>query len=432
MTGTTTTAEDGNARADALGRIRIEDLVNPRLTGFQRSMMDAAAAAPVEFSVEAVLSAARHSTGLYDFGSLDFKPRLALWLQSFEEDTQLTALGRAGLFQDCVRHAANRLRIEDLVKRHPEILQIPIHRPIIVVGLPRSGTTHLLNLMGSDTRLRSLPYWESIAPVPGPEDGAGPGEPDPRQLRCQAGWEQFDPLLPLLKNMHEMSPLHVHEENELQGPDFSNYNVEWVSRSHRWRDHYLATDQTPHYGYMKKVLQALTWLRGPNRWVLKSPQHLENLVPLISTFPDATVVMTHRDPVAVIQSAITMIAYGDRVRREAIEPQKTAAYWIDRIEHLLRCCVRDHDKLPKAQILDVMFHEINADTQGVVKKIYDLAGLELTDTAQSRFDDYLRHNPRGKYGQILYDLKGDFGVDAGELRERFKFYFDRFPIRAED
>ena len=414
--------------------IEITDLVDPVLTPFQMDVMQSAAAAPVELSVSAVLEAARAMTGLADFGAEDFLPRLDLWLRSIREDTGLTALGRAGLFHDCVRHAANRLRIEDLVKRHPEILDIQVDRPIIVLGLPRSGTTHLLNLMGADTRLRSLPYWESIAPVPSAEDrlDIDSGKTDPRMLRCQQGWEQFDPLLPLLKNMHEMSPLHVHEENELQGADFSNYNIEWLSRPYRWRDHYLNTDQTPHYRYMKKVLQVLTWQKGPNRWVLKSPQHLENLLPLINTFPDATVVMTHRDPVAVIQSAITMIAYGDRVRRHAIEPHITAQYWIDRIEHLLRCCVRDHDKLPAHQRLDVMFHEVTADANKVISDIYGMAGIELTEQAQQQFSDYLRDNPRGKYGQILYRLKEDFGVDPAELRERFKFYFDRFPIRVEE
>lgn len=414
--------------------IEITDLVDPVLTPFQIDLMQRAAAAPVELSVSAVLDAARSLTGLTDFGSEDFLPRLDLWLQSIREDGGLTALGRAGLFQDCVRHAANRLRIEDLVKRHPEILDIPIDRPIIVLGLPRSGTTHLLNLMGADTRLRSLPYWESIAPVPSAGDqlDIDEGKPDPRLLRCQEGWEQFDPLLPLLKNMHEMSPLHVHEENELQGADFSNYNIEWMSRPYRWRDHYLSTDQTPHYRYMKKVLQVLTWQKGPNRWVLKSPQHLENLLPLINTFPDATVVMTHRDPVAVIQSAITMIAYGDRVRRHSIEPQETARYWIDRIEHLLRCCVRDHDKLPAKQRLDVMFHEVTADGNKVINDIYAMADVALTEQAQRQFSTYLRDNPRGKYGQVRYRLKEDFGIDPAQLRKRFQFYFDRFPIKAEE
>ena len=97
---------------------------------------------------------------------------------------------------------------------------------------------------------------------------------------------------------------------------------------------------------MKKVLQVLTFLRGPNRWVLKSPQHLEQIPALLATFPDATFAITHRDPVSVIQSAITMLAYGDRMRRAAIEPEALAEYWVDRVDRLLRACVRDRDLLP--------------------------------------------------------------------------------------
>ena len=104
---------------------------------------------------------------------------------------------------------------------------------------------------------------------------------------------------------------------------------------------------------MKKVLQVVTFLRGPNRWVLKSPQHLEQIPALLATFPDATFAITHRDPVSVIQSAATMLAYGDRMRRAAIEPEALAAYWVDRVDRLLRACVRDRDLLPADRSIDV-------------------------------------------------------------------------------
>src|SRR5678816_398653 len=104
-----------------------------------------------------------------------------------------------------------------------------------------------------------------------------------------------------------------------------------------------------HYAYLKTVLQILQWRRPRERWVLKSPQHLEQLVPLIATFPDATIVVTHRDPVAVIQSAITMLAYGERLRRTRLDLPALARYWIDRVERLLRACVRDRETVPAAQ-----------------------------------------------------------------------------------
>jgi hypothetical protein len=199
----------------------------------------------------------------------------------------------------------------------------------------------------------------------------------------------------------------------------------------RWRDYYLEADQRSSYAYMKNVLRALQWMRGPSRWILKSPQHMEQLGPLMDTFPDATVAITHRDPVSVIASTVTMLVYGDRIRRKRVDPPAVAAYWIDRIERLLRSCVRDRDQIPVERSIDVLFHEFMDDDLAMVRRIYELADLEMTSEAEEDLDAYMLANPRGKHGRIVYDLKGDFGVDRDELRERFGFYFDRFPIEVE-
>jgi hypothetical protein len=411
--------------------IRIGDLADPVLTPVQQGAIDAASRMPVTFSEDAVLEAAVKQTGLSDFGPDDFRERLGVWLQSLEEDADLGPVGRVGVFRDLVRYAANRLRLEDLLKRHPEILEIEIERPIIIAGLPRSGTTHLLNLIAADERLRSLPYWESLEPIPDPNEAPGPNGVDPRLVRCRESYALQDALVPLLRNMHDMAPEHVHEEIEIQALDFSSYELEWIATVPRWRDYYLAHDQTPHYAFLKKGLQALQWLRGPDRWILKSPQHMEQLGPLIHTFPDATVAFTHRDPVSVIASAITMLAYGDRLRRRRVDPPRVAAYWIDRVERLLRACVRDRGRIPAPQRIDVLFHEFMLDDIGTVERIYALADLEMTPAARAALDAFMAENPRGKHGRIVYDLKADFGVDPGELRKRFDFYFERFPIEVE-
>ncbi|MFC0305840.1 sulfotransferase family protein [Rhizorhabdus histidinilytica] len=406
--------------------IRIDDLAEPRLTDRQRAAL--AAAPPVTMTVEAVLDAARAATGLSDFGAEDFRERLAIWLASYEEDRDLAALGRATLFGECVRYASARLRIEDLWRRHPEIAAAEIDRPIMVAGLPRSGTTHLVNILAADPRLRSTPLWETMEPIPGPDDV---GDPDPRRERTAAMWGAFEETLPLMPAMHEMAPDHVHEDIELQGPDFSSYLPEWLSRPARWRDHYLASDQTAHYAYAKRVMQALSWLKGPARWVVKSPPHMENLPALAAVHPTAIVPVTHRDPIAVLQSAITMIAYGDRIRRVRQDLPALAAWWIDRIEVLLRRCVRDRDAVPAARSIDILFHDYMADQKATVAKVYALADLEMTSEAEARIDHFLAANPRNKHGRVAYDLAGDFGVDVGAVRERFAFYYDRFPVRKE-
>ena len=411
--------------------IRIADLAEPRLTDGQAAALAYARTMPVELSEQVVLEAARRQTGLSDFGADDFRTRLRVWLQAAEEDTDLNALGRLGVFSNCVRYLANRLRVEDVLTRHPEIVQVAIGRPIIVAGLPRSGTTHLVNLIAADSRLRSLPYWESMEPVPARGDGPGRDGRDPRWTRCRQSYEQMIAQMPLLPAMHDMPPEHIHEEIELQELDFATYLLEWLARPPRWRDYYLGLDLRSSYAYLKKVLQVLTWFRGPRRWVLKSPQHLEQLGPLLATFPDATIAITHRDPVAVIQSAITMLAYGDRMRRTRVDPAGLAAYWIDRVERLLRACVRDRDRLPATQAIDVPFHALMADDFGMVGRIYERAGLPMTPGARAELARYVADNPRGKHGQVVYDLRRDFGIEPAAVRERFGFYFERFSVRAE-
>lgn len=417
--------------AESRRTITIEDLAEPVLTDAQRAAIDYAETRPVAFDRNRLLDAARRRTGLGDFGAEDFVARLDAMIAAIEADTGLNALGRMIVHDRFVRLLSQRLAFTDLLSRHPEILDIELEPPIIVMGLPRSGTTHLVNLIAADTRVRSLPFWESTEPIPLPGDGPGRDGVDGRYARCENAYAAQMEMVPLLRAMHHQHPQAIEEEIELEDVDLASYTLEWLARVPGWRDYYLALDQRPHYAYVRRMLQALTWLRGPRRWVLKSPQHLEQLGPLVETFPDATFAITHRDPVSVIQSAVTMLAYGDRMRRGAIEPETLVDYWADRVERLLRACVRDHDLLPADRRVDVVFHDFMADEVGTVNDIYERSELELTDRARSQIETFQLENPRGRYGQISYDLQGDFGIDPDALRDRFGFYFDRFGVRAE-
>jgi hypothetical protein len=418
-------------------RIRITDLRRPELTEVQRLALDYGEQNPVELTVEAVLSAAVERAGLIDFGPDDFRTRLQLWLEEVDRDPERTGLGRMTLFRDCVRYAVNRLRIHDLLSRHPEIGDVDIVAPIIVVGLPRSGTTHLVNLIAADTRLRSLPLWESYEPVPNPDETRSNGV-DPRYKRAQADWQAMDSMLPYMAAMHPMRPDHIHEELELQLPDFSSYQLEWVARAPLWRDFYLDHDQTPHYAYLKSVLQILQWQntgqrQSPGeRWVLKSPQHLEQLGPLIATFPDATVVVTHRDPVSVVQSAATMMAYAARMSYRTPEPDFYLSYWTDRIRRLLEASLRDRYLVLPGRREDVFFHDFMADEAATVARIYATAGLDMTDEAGAQMGTYLADHPRDKEGQVVYDLRADFGLTPDEVRRAFGFYHDAVAVQIEE
>jgi hypothetical protein len=192
-----------------------------------------------------------------------------------------------------------------------------------------------------------------------------------------------------------------------------------------WRDYYLDHDQTPHHEYLKTVLKVLTWLRGGDRWLLKSPQHIEQFGPLITTFPDATVLVTHRDPVPVTVSMCTMIAYTARLHLERVDPVAIGGYWADRIERMLAACTRDRGLVPPSQSLDIRFDEFMADDLGTIERIYGLAGQPFGASARDAITRYRDEHPRGRHGGIVYDI-GDFGLDPAERARALVFYTAAF------
>lgn len=408
--------------------IYIHDLAKPELNEIQQAARDYGDTLSVDLSRASIMAEAEQLSGKDDWGPEDFIARLDLLCSEWDEDTNIKGIGRLSLRNKLVQHATSRLLIQDQFNQHPEIHDIQIERPIIVAGLPRSGTTHLLNLMAADERLRSLPLWESYEPVPRPGEQPVDGV-DPRYQRCDDAWQSMKAVTPLVAAMHPMDPDHIHEELELMGPNFGSYNYEWLSHSPRWRDYYYAEDQTYQYEYMRDVLKLLVWQQRdtdrPTRWVLKCPQHLEQLPVLHKVFPDATIAITHRDPVSVFQSAITILAYGQRLSRGEVRTTQLAEYWADRVEHLLRACVRDRPLLPESQSIDVPFKELISDDVGMVSKIYDKAGLPMTDKAHAALSGFVEEH-KESYGRIIYDLKAQFGVDPDELRQRFDFYIEEY------
>jgi hypothetical protein len=284
--------------------------------------------------------------------------------------------------------------------------------------------------MSADPALRSLPYWESIEPVLSELERPAPGEPDPRLARTDAALAFLNDALPYFKRMHEMTTEHVHEEIQLLAIDFSTMLFETVAPVPSWRDYYLTHDQTSSYRYLRKLLQVLQWLRGGERWVLKSPQHLEQFGPLSTVFPDATFVVTHRDPVAVTVSLCTMIAYSNRLSAADPDPHVVGRYWGSRIEDMLRACVRDRDLLPADRSIDVRFDEFMADDVAMVERIYALAGQPFTPAARAAMDAFMTEHPRGRHGAVLYDA-AQLGIDPGERRRALAFYSERFGITPE-
>jgi sulfotransferase family protein len=405
--------------------VRLDDLARPEFSAEAQQIFDmmATMAADCPLDADALHARASADTGLRDFGAEDYRERLEVYLAALRDIDGLHPAGVVNFFAQLVQLLKNRLLLTDLLSRHPEIDDIALQPPIVIAGLPRTGTTHLHNLLAAAPTFRTMPYWESVEPFPLPaEEGI---EPDPRRARMDVGVAVINTVMPHFPLMHEMTTDHVHEEIQLLANDFSTMLFETLAEVPRWRDYYQAHDQTPHYEHLARQLKAMQFLRGGRRWLLKSPQHLEQVPVLDRVFPDSIVVFTHRDPVPVALSMIAMITYSARMHRSPVPVREIAEHWVDRLDHMLTALVRDRDTIGPDRSIDIRFDQFMADELGVAERVYALAGEPFTEQARAAVAGYLAGHQRGRLGNVETSPEM-FGLTEDALRARFAPYVDRF------
>lgn len=405
--------------------VRLDDLARPRFSPEGQQILDmmASLAPDCPLDAEALHARAAADTGLHDFGPPDYCERLGVLLAALRDIDGLHDAGRVNFYGQLLQLLKNRLLLTDLLRRHPEIDDIELQPPVVIAGLPRTGTTHLHNLLAAPPTFRTMPYWESVEPFPLPTEAGI--EPDPRRARMDVAVGVMNTVMPNFPLMHEMTTDHVHEEIQLLANDFSTMLFETLADVPRWRDYYQTHDQTPHYEYLARQLKAMQFLRGGRRWLLKSPQHLEQVPVLDRVFPGSVVVFTHRDPVPVALSMIAMITYSARMHRSRVPVEEIAASWIDRLDDMLTAFVRDRDTIGPERSIDVRFDDFMADQTGVADRVYALAGEPFSDEAGTAIDEYLTGHRRGRLGSVATSC-AMFGLDEADLRDRFAPYVERF------
>lgn len=414
--------------ADAPSPIRLDDLADPRFSDEARAIMEAGAAMADQavLAPDALCAAAVEQLGgPADFGSDDFRTPLTVLCDSMRAEAGLSPFGRVSIHAQLVQLLKNRLLVTEYLRRHPDALEQEVHAPIVIAGLPRTGTTHLHNLIAADPALRSLPYWESLEPLPAP--GEEPGSSEPRVERCEIGLAMSELFLPELPRMHEMTAWHAHEEIALLAIDCSTMFFDTLAPLPTWRAHYRASDQRPHYEYLRRVLQVLQHARGGARWVLKSPQHLEQFGVLAEVFPDATYVVTHRDPGDVVVSMATMIAYTARMHLETVDPVALGAHWTGILTDLLSSCAAERDLLAADRSIDVRFDDFMADEAGTVASVYAAAGQPLDAAAVAAHEQYRRTHRRNRHGAVVYE-PDVLGIDPAAVRAGLRDYCGRFGV----
>ena len=396
----------------------------PEFSSAAQRLLDAAASAPPSpLDPSGLMTAARERTQLVDFGEAPLHEPLALLCASLNEEMELHALGRAYVRQQLLGLLATRLRLVDLWRCHPEILDIPIERPIVIIGLPRSGTTILHKLLCRDPMRRLSPFWEQVMPLPIRDDAQA--EPDPRIEIARGSLETLYTVAPDFVSMHEMSVDEPDEDIMQLIYGFASKQFEWSYIVPRFTAWFQSADHTLGYHWFKRILQTSQWLRpGPKRWVLKAPQHLEQLGPLTKTFPDAILVQTHRDPTDAVISLASMTCYGTRRYFAHPNPHLYGPRMAEIVERLLRKGEEARPAL-RQPIVDILFKDLLADPIGCVRRIYAAADDELSPDTEARMAAWSHENRQGKHGKHEYAAE-DVGLEREPLRRRFDFYKHRF------
>lgn len=372
-----------------------------------------------------LLDRAREASQLTDFGEESFREGLDRLVAAVDAEAGLNDLGRAMVDAQIVDLLANRLRVEHCYARHPEIAEQEIVRPLIGLGLPRTGSTALACLLGEDPAVRSLRNWEAMAPCPPPD--AATIANDPRIARAEESMERRARLFPRMVAMLPSTATSPTECQLFMGHDFKSQIFQAFAHIPSyvdWLNH--EADLVPTYRYVKRVLKLLQWRCPPMRWRLKNPSHSLFIDALDAVFPDARFVMTHRDVAAVIPSVADLYyelrrAYADRVDLPAIGRETS-----DFCELGMRRMIAFRDAGQEHRFFDVHFAPFQADPFPVLSRLYAFLGEELTPEARAGMEAWRRTTPRDQ-GYARTDMAA-FGFEPEVLRERFRFYADRFLV----
>lgn len=381
---------------------------------------------------ESVLAAARKRTGLEDFGDGFFREPLERLLASLREEAALSGLGRIIARGEIVELLSNRLQLEDWRRRHPEIDAVEVKRPIFVIGMGRTGTTILHDLLAQDPANRVPLSWEVASPCPPPERASY--DSDPRIARTDARLAQTDRIIPEFKSMHAMGAQLAQECVSITAHEFTSmifhctYHVPGYAK---WL--HEEADLAPVYAAHRRFLQLLQWRCPRERWVLKSPGHLWAIDDMLAEYPDALLIQTHRDPLRILTSLASLVETLRLMTSGQVDRRAIAREWADHIHTALDHSVdaRESGRIDPARVIDIQFDEFTADPFGAIKGIYDRFGLELTGEADARMRAFMASNPRDKHGRHAYRF-ADNGLDRDEERARTRRYQEYFGVSSED
>ncbi len=376
-------------------------------------------------TVEEVIAAASAQTGLSDIGDPSALAGLQRLLTAYAQEARFTERGAQMAHADLVTYMGLRMRIEDWAKRHPELLEAPIEKPMFVFGLPRTGTTLVINLLAADPARRSFLRWEAYDPTP-------PAQP--HELHAGPRYQAMqDKTMMALEYMPQIAAIHMEfadsptECQFLMTPSFCSQVYESQADIPGYRDWFLnEADYLPAFRFHKRTLQVLQHHAG-GQWTLKNPWHPLYLDALNTIYPDARLVMTHRDPAEVVGSICSLIKYVRAIYSDNVDLKGIGESFMDTFQVMIDRADAFKAKHGADAIHDVQYADTVRDPIATVRAIYDRFDEPFTAEAESAMQAYMANNQQGKHGKHSYDL-AEYGLTREGVRERFKSYIERYDI----
>ena len=383
------------------------------------------------FDADAVVADAQAVDGLKDFGDDSYREPLEKLLWSLQYEAQLNAIGKSVLRQRVVDILATRLRVQSYLSRYPEILEEQIEAPLVIVGLPRTGTTMLHRTIAADHRMYAPLWYEVRFPCPALDwDFTAAG--DRRITEAKAEMQAMVDGNPELLAIHPMDAMGPDEDIMLLEQSFYSFNIQAFANIPSFDQWIESQDHTPGYRYFKVLLQFLQWQKKRSgqqgqRWVLKAPHHLHYMDLVFKVFPDAKVVQSHRDPLETIPSLASLIAGMWVIYSDEADPKEVGRQWAGKFARGMRHTMAVREQLGDERFLDLWFSDTVSQPLQEIRKIYDFLDMELTEEARAemaRWQDFNRRELRPPHEYTL----AQFGFTEEGLEQQFRAYRERFIL----
>ncbi|HWC12224.1 MAG TPA: sulfotransferase [Acidimicrobiales bacterium] len=385
------------------------------------------APSPPPLSVDSLLEEAEARSGLADWGDRDFAGALGLLLRSCRETAALNPVGETVLHKVVLRHLRNRLYLRAHLAAEPGRQRPAVEAPLVITGLPRTGTTLLHNLLALDPAHRVLRFWEALHPVP---PGPARGTTEEGLVAAAEAWlERLYALTPRFRAIHGATARGPEECDALLQNSFASQHFDDMFRAHAYSDWLNSAPLTAEYAYYVGQLAVLTRPEDAGRrWVLKSPSHLGYLETVRSALPGAVVVHCHRDPCQAVASYASLVLAVREPNSDAVSPAEVGRHALRRSALAMQRALAAREAAGDEGFVDVAYTDLAADPLGTVRALYHRLGLALDDGTSAAMAAWLSENPRHQHGAHRYSLE-QFGLTSAAVRDRFAAYTERLSVR---